>query len=419
MRRFLKKVFSQDNFFATTFIFLMMWGLSNIKINSDILNPVSDMFGDFEITDLVSSKIEEETPEDTNIVLINIGNLTRAEIAAEIDVINKYEPKVIGIDAFFRKPKTDEIDLPLQAAFSNTKNLVLVSKLHYNDRTDNFDSLETSNPKFVQFAQTGHANFITEGDEMFRTARTFVPFDTVNTHQERKEIEPAFASKIVEIFDPKAYKYLSERQNEVETIRYRGNIFGARRKFYVIDIDDLMQENFEPSLIRNKIVLMGYMGERVPETKNTWDNDKFFTPLNSKYVGKAFQDMFGVVVHANVISMILHQDYINESSELMSFIVGFLMCFFSVVLFHIVLEWTPQLFDPVTKAFQLLIIVILNFIVAYLYLVKNFKIDFGIALIAIALAPDLLEIYLHLVKRPLTFMLNKVYIRKSEETTIK
>lgn len=162
---------------------------------------------------------------------------------------------------------------------------------------------------------------------------------------------------------------------------------------------------------------MGYMGERVPETKNTWDNDKFFTPLNSKYVGKAFQDMFGVVVHANVISMILHQDYINESSELMSFIVGFLMCFFSVVLFHIVLEWTPQLFDPVTKAFQLLIIVILNFIVAYLYLVKNFKIDFGIALIAIALAPDLLEIYLHLVKRPLTFLLNKVYIRKSEETT--
>jgi CHASE2 domain-containing sensor protein len=417
MRQFFKKVFSQDNFFATAFIFLMMWGLSNIKINSEIFNPVSDMFGDFEITDLVSSKIEEETPEDTNIVLVNIGNLTRAEIAAEIDVINKYEPKVIGIDAFFRKPKEDEIDMPLQAAFSNTKNLVLVSKLHYNDRTDNFDSLETSNPKFVQFAQTGHANFITEGDEMFRTARTFVPFDTVNIHQKRKEVEPAFASKIVKIFDPNAYKYLTERQNEIETIRYRGNIFGARRKFYVIDIDDVLQENFEPSLIRNKIVLMGYMGERVPETKNTWDNDKFFTPLNSKYVGKAFQDMFGVVVHANVISMILHQDYINESSELMSFIIGFLMCFFSVVLFHLVLEWTPQLFDPVTKGFQLVIIVILNFIVAYLFLVKNFKIDFGIALIAIALAPDLLEIYLHLIKRPLTFLLNKVYIRKSEETT--
>ena len=127
--------------------------------------------------------------------------------------------------------------------------------------------------------------------------------------------------------------------------------------------------------------------------------------------------MFGVVVHANVISMILHQDYINESSELTSFLIGFLMCFFSVVLFHLVLEWTPQLFDPVTKGFQLVIIVILNFIVAYLFLVENFKIDFGIALIAIALAPDLLEIYLHLIKRPLTFLLNKVYIRKSEETT--
>ena len=418
MRRFLKKVFSQDNFFATTFIFLIMWCLSNIKINSDIFNPVSDMFGDFEITDLVSSKIELETLEDTNIVLINIGNLTRAEIADEIDIINKYEPKVIGIDAFFRKPKTDEVDMPLQTAFSNTKNLVLVSKLHYNDRTDNFDSLETSNPKFVQYAHTGHANFITEGDEMFRTARTFVPFDTINTHQERKDIEPAFASKIVEIFDPKAYKYLTERQNEVETIRYRGNIFGARRKFYVIDIDDVLQENFERNLIRNKIVLMGYMGERVPETKNTWDNDKFFTPLNTKYVGKAFQDMFGVVVHANVISMILHQDYINESSELMNFVLGFSLCFLCLALFHLILEWTPQLFDPVTKAFQLVIIVVLNFVVAELFLIQNYNLDLGYALIAIALAPDLLEIYLHLVKRPLTFLLNKVYIRKLEETTM-
>jgi len=76
------------------------------------------------------------------------------------------------------------------------------------------------------------------------------------------------------------------------------------------------------------------------------------------------------------------------------------------------------LFDPVTKGFQLLIIVTLNFIVAYLFLEKNYKIDFGIPLIAIALAPDLLEIYLHLVKRPLTFLLKKVYIRKSEETAI-
>lgn len=391
-----------------------MWALSNIPIQSEIFNPVSDMFGDFEITDLVSSKIEEETPEDTNIVLVNIGNLTRAEIAAEIEIINKFEPKVIGIDAFFRKSKEDEVDGPLQLAFSNTKNLVLVSKLHYNEKLNDFDSLETSNPKFTQFAATGHANFITEGDEMFRTARTFVPFDSVKIKSSIKVV-PAFASKIVEVFDQKSHQILVQRKNDIETIRYRGNIFGGRRKFYVIDIDDLMQGNFEPSLIRNKIVLMGYMGERVPETKNTWDNDKFFTPLNQKYVGKAFQDMFGVVVHANVISMILHQDYINESSGVMNFLLGFIICFFSVALFHLVLEWTPQLFDPVTKAFQLVIIVVLNFVVAYLFLQRNFKIDFGIALIAIALAPDLLEIYLHLVKRAITFLFNKVYIRRLEE----
>ncbi len=413
MKSILKKIFSWDNFLATGFLFFFLYLLSNITIQSEIFNPVSDMFGDFEITDLVSSKIEEDTPEDTNIVMINIGNLSREEIAAEIDIINKYDPKIIGMDVFFRKPK--DMDDTLMKAMSRVKNLVLVSKLHYNEAIENFDSLETSNTKFTQFATTGHANFITEGDEMFRTARTFVPFDTLQ--KEKKQVAvPAFASKIVEIFDPNAYKTLAERKNEIELIRYRGNIFGGRRKFYVIDIDDLFSENFEPNLVKNKIVLMGYMGERVPDTKNTWDNDKFFTPLNNKYVGKAFQDMFGVVVHANIISMILHQDYINESNNLFEFGIGFLICFFTIALFHLTLEFIPQLFDPVTKAFQLVIIVVLNFIVAYLFLVKNYKIDFGIALVAIALAPDLLEIYLQLVKKGFTFLFKKVYIRKTEQS---
>jgi len=391
-----------------------MWGLSNLKIQTEVFSPISDMFGDFEITDLVSSRIEAETPEDTNIVLVNIGNLSRKEIAAQIEIINKYNPKVVGLDAFFRKHKGDELDAPLETAFSKTHNLILASKLHYNEIIDEFDSLEHSHDKFVRYARTGHTNFITEGETMFRTARTFVPFDTVKYKNGIEVSVPAFATKIVEIFNPNSFQTLAKRGNAIEIIRYRGNIFGARRKFYVIDIDDLIQGNFSPSLIRNKIVLMGYLGDRVPSSKNTWDVDKFYTPLNSKYVGKAFQDMFGIVVHANVISMILHKDYIDESSELLSITLGFIICFFSVAIFHLIFQRVPLLFDPISKAFQLVLIVILNFIVAYLFLQKNYKVDLGIALIAIALAPDLFEIYLQLIKRGITFLFKKVYIRTTK-----
>ena len=410
MVSFFRKVFSWDNIFTTVFIFVVMWLFSTIKFNSDALNPVQDMFEDFEITDLVSSRIREEQREDTNIVIVNIGTFDRATIARQINIINSCNPKVVGIDSFFRQLKSGnpEGDSLLAQAFAKVKNLVLVNKLHYNEEKKSFDSLEMSHSIFTKHAQTGSANLITEGEEKFKTARYFSPFDTAIGR--KTVIDTFFAVKLAEVYRPGSAKVVSDRKNDIEYIWYKGNIYGFKAKYFTIEAQDIIDGNFLPDLLKNKIILMGYLGAEVSNSEYIWDIDKFFTPLNDKYVGKATPDMFGVVVHANIISMILNKTFVNKSEVWIEYLLLIILCFISVVTFHFVLEWIPQLFDPFTKAVQLVAIVVLIYCEMVIYYIKSYKIDLGVALAAVALAPDLLEIYLHIVKRFVTFLYNKVYI---------
>lgn len=412
MRDIFRKVFSADNLLATLFIFSIMWVFSRVNLNLDALNPVQEMFGDFQLTDLVSSRIREEMPDDTNIVIINIGELDREGIAKQIEIINKCRPKVIGIDAFFYDLKPENIrgDQLLAEAFLKTPNLVLVSKLFYHDSLNIFDSLITSHSYFMKNVQTGSANLVTEGEEKFRTARVFSPFDSIVKPNGKGWIEPFFAVKVAELYRSGSSSIVKSRGNELETILFRGNIYGVKAKFPVIDAYDILDSNFLPEFLTNKIVLMGYLGKELGYSENIWDEDKFFTPLNDKYVGKAVPDMYGLVVHANIVSMILNNHFVDESPLWLDFLFGIVFCFMSVVAFHVALNRMPQLFDPITKVIQLFLILGLIYLEVQIYRKQYFRIDFGIALAAIALAPDLLEIYLHLIKRFVLFLSKNRYI---------
>ena len=48
MNGYSKHFFSSDILGATLFILGILWGVSNINYNFEILSPMQDMFGDFE-----------------------------------------------------------------------------------------------------------------------------------------------------------------------------------------------------------------------------------------------------------------------------------------------------------------------------------------------------------------------------------
>src|SRR5690606_1880692 len=155
------------------------------------------------------------------------------------------------------------------------------------------------------------------------------------------------------------------RNNYSETINYRGNILDLHNassfsgRYFALDwYQALDPEYVLPELITDKIVIMGYMGDDFEDT--SWD-DKFFTPLNRQYAGKTNPDMYGPVVHANIVSMILNEDYIDELPDWLEWVIAIILCFINVALFWIIYERSPDWFDGVSVLLQLVQIILLSF----------------------------------------------------------
>ena len=168
-------------------------------------------------------------------------------------------------------------------------------------------------------------NLITDAKEQedLKMCREFFPKQMVG---EQEEI--AFAAKLASYLDPEAAERFLERGNDVETVNYRGNVldYGATKfgtKFFALDVQDVFEENFTPDLVEGKIVIFCFLGKYLGDRESF--EDKFYTPLNEKYIGRAFPDMYGGVIHANIVSMILNEDYINALDDNIEIILAIIL----------------------------------------------------------------------------------------------
>ena len=59
--------------------------------------------------------------------------------------------------------------------------------------------------------------------------------------------------------------------------------------------------------------------------------DKFFTPLNEYTVGKSDKDMYGTVIHANIVSMLINNDFIFELSIFWVAFLTFISMYFTTM----------------------------------------------------------------------------------------
>lgn len=388
-----------DTLGGTVFIFFIIGFMLNLFDRLDFLDPIGDALDDMELTDIVFSRIREHPGADTNIVVVNVGNLSRDGIAEQINILNSYNPKVIALDFFLRQPKNAYGDSVLAEALSHVENLVMVGRLdYYNEVTKSFDTLETSHPMFTKYGVTGFANLITDAENQnrFKTCRSFTPKEYFGIPQ--KPIS-AFAVRIAEIYDPQATKAFLDRGKPYELINFRGNILGSEGEFANVfpslDVEDVFRRNFTPEMIRDKIVLLGYTGAYLGDT--SWE-DKFYTPLNLNYAGKTNPDMFGVVIHANILSMILQRNYLNQMGTGTSIFLGILLCFLNVVWFSKIYMALPKWYDGLTKAIQVAEAFLLLALIIVVFYFFNYQLNLTLAIVAILLAGDSLEFYYGVVK---------------------
>lgn len=370
----------------------------------DIMDPIGDAFADMEFTDVYFSQLLDDPVADQDVVLINIAAEPRASIAMLIDSISQHNPAVIGVDTFFDFPKEDTLgDLMLMEAFGRVENLVMVTKVLYNMESDEFDSLHTSWPMFTWNSDSAHANLLTGAatQQDLKMCREFTPVLTLEDGTEQQ----AFAVKLASYLAPEKTQKFVDRAREVEVIKYRGNVldYGATKfgtKFAALDVPDVFYGNYVPEMIEGKIIIFCYLGNYLGDIESL--EDKYFTPLNETYIGRAFPDMYGGVVHANIVSMILQEDYVYNLSEVQKWILAIVILFLNITVFTWIYKKLPKWYDGLTKIIQLAQLLTFIYLMIYAMDFYSVKLDLNYTLIAVALSGDGLEVFFGVVKNVLS-----------------
>ncbi len=388
---------------VTALVFGIVWLLYFIPSNINFLDPIAKTFSDFELTDVVFSRLRDDaqTTADTSIVLVNIGTLSRKRIAEQIQILSRFKPKVIGIDAMFRAPKDPQSDSILAAALAANPAIVMVSHLvGFQADSAVWSVRQTSHSMFQTQAGTGFDNVISEepGDDRestdasdeqdkTHTVRSFSPSEEFRA--EKTSTEWAFAVKLAGWYDEPSVRRLFKRGSDVEIINYMGNT----DKFFTLDAAEVLDTSGQHArlhFLEGKIVIMGFLGETLGRRSN---EDMFFTPLNKRYTGRAYPDMFGAVVHANVTSMILHGRYIHVAPEWLTTLFAILLCYANVVAMTTLYEHYRRWYDIARIVMQF--VQSLGLLVAFTLAFHFFsvKLDVSLAVAAVVVAAPLHEIY--------------------------
>jgi CHASE2 domain-containing sensor protein len=407
----------------TVFVFFLLWGATKVTdINLfQVFDSVGQALKDFELTDYAFSKLRPDPEADQRIILVNIGNLSRREVAREIQLIAQYKPRVIAFDGFFNCEGglRDTLNCPqlldtlgnlmLSAAIQSSPRFVLATKLLQSDSLAQYDSniadsLEYSDPMFNDFATHGFVTLPTDAtyQEDVKQCRSVYPSRIING-----ERELAWSVQIAMQYDSaKAIRFLS-RNNDEELINFKRNIEVRQLRlkslknddtgvsnfstlYYVVDFEDLFQGNVAGELFKDNIVMMGFLGDYVGAP--SWE-DKFYTPMNKKVAGRANPDMFGLVVHANSVSMILDEDYIDTIDDWQKYLIAFLVCLLTVALFIFIDKVLPMWFDALSVIIQGVELVMISSIIIFAFTSWNLKLDLTIAVGVTALVGPAYDIF--------------------------
>jgi len=308
-------------FIHTVYTFIVLWILSLALFNLSVFSFVKDAFKDFNYLDLVQSKnIFKYDKVKTDVILVNIENRDREDLAYLIDHIAAQNPKAIGIDAIFKDLKNNRKDSILKNVIQQN-NAVLVG---------GYISPDIYNHPNFEMSDVGFLNITNKGS-------------VIREFKYTENNENSFAFAIAKKYNPE----IDCDDCGTSPIKYYGNY----EQFIHLGFDDVMLQETLP-VMKDKVILLGYLG--IPLGSKNDITDKKFTPINEKFSGKSNPDMFGVTIHANIISSVINKDVIKKISPVFIFIISFLLTLF-ISYFFLNLSKKEYVWEGFfTKCFQLL-----------------------------------------------------------------
>ena len=372
--------------------------LSLLFFNISIFDPFTQAFRDFSLTDLYYSKIsKQDNIYKGPVVLVNIENRSRKEIAFLLQRIQEGQPKTVGLDIVFSGRK-DEYDSILRDEFKRNSNYVFGFMADFENPNESHFT-----DSFFTTGKSSYANLVGT-DRSISTIRYYHPF---------YQKENAFTTSLLKQYDEGIYNRLLPDDEDPMEIHY----YGGLENFMYYHFDEVLQPDFDPNVFKNKIVIVGYLGLPDRPESEQLDEDKFFTPLNSHISGRSFPDMYGSVIHANILRMILDNDCIHVVSPSKTVIITFFLTWIYLPLICFLFFKGDLWFNSIGTAIQFAGSILTVWVSLLFYLNRNIKFDPGLLTACIVLIPTLLNLYevaLKLLRYQLGLNFNSRFLKKSD-----
>jgi len=346
-----------------------------VVVNVNFLNPFEKILKDFRFTDIYHAQSLNERKADRHIVLINVQHHDRQAIAKAIDQVQVSQPKVVGIDLIFNQPKDPIKDSVLQATLGRYDNIVTAMYLEDGTRVEN-------HPRF-QHPQQQQGYITLNESERDRVVRSFTGYAP------QYQGLFSFATQLCISAGKLDETWAKQKLTQPLAINY----FGNEASFLTFDLDELHAQGNIPAL-KDAIVIFGYLGT---PTGNPNDiEDKHFTPLNKEYAGRSIPDMYGVLIHANIIKMLSEKNYILTLPFFVTAIIAFVICFFTVMLGIVIYRKNNFRYYLIMKIKPLLVSLVLLFITLVFY---RINVHFYITpiLVLTLMGLNMITLYRHLL----------------------
>ncbi len=376
------------------FAHALTWIVGKISLLDSLEHSVLD----FDFTDIYYSGGYRPSPIDTNVILVNIGPLGKSGIARQIEKLSQLNPKVLGVDIFFTLTTDSAEATYLWQVIRSTPNIVLPSQ--------GFSHKENAPPDSVILPPsaaclssdfTGYANInIPENNPGVGTVRSFYSSAYI-----QGEYHYPFAAVVAKNYDQSSFDSYLERNRPEVLINFTGHrmLFNENSindaTYFTIDYEDVLENNIDENLIKDKIVLLGYMGNDLYDQSPV---EKFYSPMNERFAGRSLPDIYGVEVQANMISMILSGNYVGHS-DFLDRALDMILLFLAIVIFKYLYDKNEENYSFVSKivAFGLInLMVIVPLLIYHFFLLK---IDLRYGIFYLVFASDLFEVLYPKVKR--------------------
>jgi len=387
-------------FGGSLFLFL----LHHLPVNQIFIDPFSEAIKNHDIMDIAFSKFRNHNDPalfDPRIVIINSKVTNREQIANTIDYLSRNKVAVIGVDLLFDTVYHTAQDTLLQEALLSAEQLVLGNT--FTESQNQLESVtEFQTDSF--FSKDKLQAYVNLGSNDGYSVRAFEPYHKINGIETK-----SFAMQIASMYNPEINKLTQLKAYTKEWINFKRlqpGVQNMRAPFnskqavhYVMHQMDRFLEDtsqFESDYFKDKIVLIGFCGEN---DNSLSMNDRYFTPLNEQYTGRSLPDMHGVVIHANIISMILDQDFIIDIPGSVIFLLSVFIFFMNYFVFK---KMSPKDYFrsiPYIRFIQILEFFALLGICLSLLLFANIKLGFIFLTTTIIISYELYELYEHKLKQ--------------------